>query len=248
LVLQFRVMDRLPFGTRARKRIAQDTLASFKKRMVPFGIGIVGLVLGFLINLLYLHKQTAKEILFLGLGSFGGSYIIFFLGSFLVNTLRVSWLLDAESGEQINAWEARAFATEKTTSDAEAIAEEKRRLQDLFGGFLNEGESLANQLRRGMADYGTWLDERQRWATRVSQSLIDMHLPTRPPRFAMREKKTFQFLLPVPLSLLDFIMTTTAASWTDIVRHCKKSYEGSPKQRRHYPGHCFLDFASLAAG
>jgi hypothetical protein len=37
---------------------------------------------------------------------------------------------------------------------------ESRRLHDLFGGFMREGEALADELRRGVQHYGIWLKKR----------------------------------------------------------------------------------------
>ena len=168
-------MDRLPYWTRARRRIWQEACASLKGAKRPVTIGLVGVVLGLLLNHFWLHKDTAQEIAILGAVSIGGSYVIWFLGAFVVNTFRVPWLLDAESGEQINALESRAIASETALND-------KNKKQELFArlaGLMTEAEPLAQELRRGFRHSGhtlRWLDKRARWVSWVSQVLTEMGL------------------------------------------------------------------------
>ncbi len=58
-----------------------------------------------------------------------------------------------------------------------------RRLHDVFGDFMTEGEALAGELRQGLPYhegapvFGPWLQRRQEWVRRASDSLRDMGLP-----------------------------------------------------------------------
>ena len=110
-------VNRPPYWKRAVKRISRDTLASAKGRIAPFLIGIVGISLGFLLNACYLHLQAAKQLATLAFVSLVGSYVIWFLGAWIVNTLRVPWLLDEESGRLINEWESKAQAAEAVVAE-----------------------------------------------------------------------------------------------------------------------------------
>jgi hypothetical protein len=150
---------------------------------------VAGLIAAFLYNHYHLHTQAALIALELGVVSICSSYGIFFLGSLLVNTVRVPWLLDAESGEQIDALETRVSLAESKAEDKAATQQEKKRLHDLFGGFMKEGESLADELRRGMQSYGPWLQKRREWVERVSQALTDMGLPTEAAGFRQAGEK-----------------------------------------------------------
>src|SRR5437016_4054363 len=105
-------MERPSFGTRAKQRIWRDTCASVKGRVIPFIIAAVGIVLGYLINFFWLHVNTAKQLAILGAVSLSGSYVVWFLGALIINTLRVPWLLDAESTDLINTQDTRAEGAE----------------------------------------------------------------------------------------------------------------------------------------
>ena len=85
-----------------------------------------------LFNHFYLHTKTALQFLGFGLFMLTASYGIAFLGSFVINTLRVPWLLDAESGEPIDALETRALKAENRVGDNAASKRENKQLFDLF--------------------------------------------------------------------------------------------------------------------
>lgn len=196
-------MDRLPFRTRARIRIFGETLAFFKGRIVPFCIAIVGLVVSYL----YGHAHIAFDFLVRSIVMVACSYAIAFLGAVVVNALRVPWLLDAESGEQINSLEKRAQIAEASVQtlanqadQSEAIKKENKRLHDLFGELMDEGEALANELRRGMRDFGGWLQKRRGWAERVSTTLVEMNLPTEAAAFRHSGEKDAR---PTPGTVID---------------------------------------------
>jgi hypothetical protein len=62
-------------------------------------------------------------------------------------------------------------------SDAEKA--EKKKLHDLFGKFMAEGENLAKELKNAHGHaFGPWLRKRQIWAEQVVQTLDNMNLQT----------------------------------------------------------------------
>jgi len=162
-----------PYGTRARKRIWKEALTFVKGRVVPFGIAIAGLILGYLINYLYLHRQTAKELTVIGLASLVGSYVTSFLISLVVNAVRVPWLLDAESGQQINTLEARALQAESKLDDAKKIKEENKRLHDFFGDLMHEGIAISITLASCTTEsqLASWDVSRDEWLIRVKTAI-----------------------------------------------------------------------------
>ena len=107
------------------------------------------------------------------------SYSIAFIGALFINALRVPWLLDAESGEQIDALEARALRAESEVADDAATNRENKRLHDLFGGFMEEAEALAKTLKETHGDkFGAWVQQRRIWRERVNETLIQMGFST----------------------------------------------------------------------
>jgi hypothetical protein len=149
--------------------------------LVPLCIAIVGLIVSYF----YGPVRAALDFLVRSIVMVLCSYGIAFVAALVVNTLRVPWLLDAESGEQVNTQEKRAQIAEASVQTLEnqanqsvAVQRENKRLHDLFGAFMNEGEALADELRRGVRDFAPCLEKRRNWVERVSQSLVDMNLPT----------------------------------------------------------------------
>jgi hypothetical protein len=123
--------------------------------------------------------------------------------------LRVPWLLDAESGGQINDLEKRAHAAEADVQtlemeadQSEAIKKENKRLHNLFAEFMEEAESLARELKENPGDnYGAWLQERRNWMEKVGQTLIDMNLPTEAAAFRHAGEK--DATIPAPGTVLN---------------------------------------------
>jgi hypothetical protein len=189
-------VERPPYWTRARKRIWRETLGFIRGRVIPLSIGITGLAVGFLINYAYLHMQTAKELFLIGTGSLVSSYIIFVLGSLILNALRVPWLLDADAGEQIDTLEKKAQAAETVLFEVQSSKREQDKLQNLFGKLLSEGEALADELRRGVQNYAPWLEKRKKWVADVSQALTDINLPTEATGFRQAGEKDLPIFPP----------------------------------------------------
>jgi hypothetical protein len=107
------------------------------------------------------------------------SYSVAFVGALIINTLRVPWLLDAESGQQIDALETRALIAESKADDDAATNRENKRLHDLFGEFMVEGELLTKELGGTHGDkFGAWLQKRRTWEEKICQTLIEMSLST----------------------------------------------------------------------
>jgi hypothetical protein len=150
-----------------------DTLAFFKGRAVPLGIAMTGLIAAFLYNHYRLHTQAALIALELGLVSIGSSYGIFFLGSLIVNTVKAPWLLDAESGQQIDALETRALLAEGKAKDDTATKHENRRLHDLFGSFMQVGIDLSSDLV-GCRNFEWWDNKFDSWLLSVKNAISDM--------------------------------------------------------------------------
>jgi hypothetical protein len=163
-------MERTPFRTRARTRIFRETIAFFKGRLVPIAIALVGLI----ISRFYGEIHTPLIFLVRSVVILLCSYGIAFVGAFVVNTIRVPGLLDAESGEQINNLEARAETAETALKDKSTRYQVRLKFADL----MREGEVLADELRRGLPQFGGWLEKRRDWIGRTNQALIDAEFPT----------------------------------------------------------------------
>jgi hypothetical protein len=168
-------MDRPSFGTRARKRIWREALASAKGRVTPFVIGIVGIFLGFLLNTYYLHLQTAKQLALMTILSLGGSYAIWLLGALIVNTLRVPWLLDAESSELIDTQENRARTAENNLAEIGAA----RQKHDLFARLMQQGVDFSCQIAECQTDahFASWDRHSNEWIKSVQQAIREMGFP-----------------------------------------------------------------------
>jgi hypothetical protein len=172
-------MERPSFGTRARQRILSDTVASIKGRVIPLGIGAIGLMLTYLINLLWLHLNTAKQLAVLTTVSLGGSYAIWFLCVLIVNTLRVPWLLDAESNVLITHQEKRAEVAENNLAEIRAAREK----QDDFGLLTQQGANFLSQINlcraaEGIDGFDSWDRHSNEWIKSVQQAMRDMGFPT----------------------------------------------------------------------
>ena len=153
-------MDRLPYWTRARRRIWQDTRASAKGRVVTLVVSIVGLALGYLYAT-ELHQVTNWQALKIAVEAGISANILWVLGVLIVNSLRVPWLLDAESGEQIDALEQRAAAAETALDEREKVKHESKRQHDIFGFLSETGLQLLASLNRAStrSEFFSW-DER----------------------------------------------------------------------------------------
>jgi hypothetical protein len=143
--------------------------------MVPLILAILGLIVSYLYGPVhwtidFLYRSIVMVIL---------SYSVAFVGALIINTLRVPWLLDAESGQQIDALETRALLAESKADDDAATKRENKRLHDLFGEFMVEGELLTKELGRTHGDkFGAWLQKRRTWEEKICQTLIEMSLST----------------------------------------------------------------------
>ena len=167
-------MNRPSFRTRALKRISQDTCASAKGRITPFLIGIVGVILGFLFNAYYLHLHAAGPLAVLALVCLVGSYAIWFLSAWVVNTFRVPWLLDAESGRLINEWEKKAQNAEAAVAELKNKREENRRLHDRFASLMQSGIVLSSDLASCTVNgLSAWDARFDKWLISVKDAISD---------------------------------------------------------------------------
>jgi hypothetical protein len=149
-------------------------------------IGAIGIVLGYLINLFWLHANTAKQLAILGVVSLSGSYAVWFLAAFVVNTFRVPWLLDAESTALINTQETRAESAEKKVAEINAARDK----HDLFGRLMQQGDDFSRQIAECQTDahFASWDQHRDVWVKSVQQAMRDMGLPTDGVEFARAGK------------------------------------------------------------
>jgi len=69
-------------------------------------------------------------------------------------------------------------ALQDTAAKSHQEQHEIKRLHSVFGAFMKEGESLAQELRQGMTIYGPWLEKRNDWVKRIAKNLEDINLPT----------------------------------------------------------------------
>jgi hypothetical protein len=169
-------VDRPSFGTRARQRIWQETRATIKRRVTPLVISLMGIVVGYTYNLLWLHKQTAKELVAVAVVSGFGANLIWFLGVFVVNTFRVPWLLDTESTNLINKQETRAESAEKKVDEINAAKDK----HELFGRLMQQGVDFSYQIANCQTDaqFASWDRHSDEWLRSVQQAMRDMGFPT----------------------------------------------------------------------
>jgi hypothetical protein len=102
--------------------------------MVPLILAILGLI----VSCLYGPVHWTIDFLYRSIVMVILSYSVAFVGALIINTRRVPWLLDAESGQQIDALETRALLAESKADDDAATKRENKRLHDLFGEFMVE--------------------------------------------------------------------------------------------------------------
>lgn len=142
--------------------------------------------MGFLLNFIWLHKDTARQLAILGVVSFSGSYLIWFLLNLAFNTIRVPWLLDVESGQQINALEKRALVAENKADDSARIRQENTRLHELFGILAEKGAAFLTQIAQCQTKehFASWNRHFGDWLKEVQQAMRDMKFPTDAVEFA----------------------------------------------------------------
>ena len=147
-----------------------------KGRFAPFLIGAVGLALGYLINAYHLHLQTAKQLAVIGFVSFGGSYAVWFLTALVVNTLRVPWLLDAESEQLIDEMDSKARAAETALAELKDNKEGTRRLHKEFGALMQSAAQLSSDLATcyEAIQFGSWDARLNQWLDTVKKAILGL--------------------------------------------------------------------------
>jgi hypothetical protein len=165
----FLAVETLSYATRARGRIWRDTRSSILRRVPPFVISLVGIAIGSIYGSLYLHRQI-KETAAIALISGVGANVIWFLSVLIYNTVRVPWLLDAESGQQIRTLEGRALAAESALDDREKVKRGNKELHDKFGHLAQAGLEFLTDINRATTrgelmswdrHFKTWVDDVQ---------------------------------------------------------------------------------------
>jgi len=171
-------MERESFGARARKTIWRDTWASVKKRTIPLIVGLIGVALGGLYSWLALHRQVVENVK-IGLIAGAGANVIWFLCVLIYNTVRVPWLLDAESDQLIDQMESRAEAAEIKVASIERTAKENRQLQDLFSRLIQAGIEFSSQLIEcsTLAHFSSWDRHYKTWIESIQNAMRDMGFP-----------------------------------------------------------------------
>lgn len=168
-------MDRLSFGTRARQQIWRETRASIKGRVTTLTVSLVGILVGYL-YVTELHQvsnwQTIKISVMAGITA----NILWILGVLIYNTVRVPWLLDAESGEQINALEQRALTAEGKLETEAQTKEANKRRHDFFGGLLQTGIDLSCDLStcHTSGHFVSWDYRLDTWFKEVRQAIAEL--------------------------------------------------------------------------
>ena len=139
-------------------------------------------MIGFLISFFGLHVTTAKQLGILSAVSLCGSYAVWFLCALIINTVRVPWLLDAESTALINTQEARAEDAEKKIAEIK-VARDKH---DLFGRLMQQGIDFSWQIAecQSPAQFHSWDYHSNEWVISVQQAMRDMGFPTDAVEFA----------------------------------------------------------------
>jgi hypothetical protein len=132
--------------------------------------------MGYLINLFWLHVSTAKQLAVLGAVSLSGSYAVWFLGAFIVNTLHVPWLLDAENNDLINEQKTRADNAEKKLAEINVTRDK----HELFGQLMQQGVDFSCQIANCQTDaqFASWDRHANEWLKSVQQTMRDMGFPT----------------------------------------------------------------------
>ena len=160
------------YHTRLRKRIWQDSLAFFKRRVVPLAIALVGLIVGGLYSHFELHLTVSGQLLG-SLVSILCSYLLSFLGSIVVNTLRAPWILDAESGNEISVFEQRAINAEKELNNFKKTDAEVREAHRRFAELMTQGMSFGSDLNTSVQerDFVSWDRHFLEWLNRVRDAI-----------------------------------------------------------------------------
>jgi len=133
-------------------------------------------MLGYSINFLWLHVTAAKQLAIIGAVSLTGSYAVWFLGAFVVNTIRVPWLLDAESTDLINQQATKAEKAENELAEIKA----GRDKHELFARLMQQGVDFSSQIAECQTDahFASWDRHSHEWIKSVQQAMRDMGFPT----------------------------------------------------------------------
>lgn len=160
----------------------QETRATIKKRFSPLAISLIGIAVGNLYSYFWLHKHTAKELVVGALVSGVGANLIWILGVFVVNALRVPWLLDAESTDLINTQETRAVNAENELATINGA----RKKHDLFGWLAQQGVDFKRQIAECQSDaqFVSWDRHWKEWLILVQREMVNMGFPTDAVEFA----------------------------------------------------------------
>jgi hypothetical protein len=175
-------VHRSPFRTRARQRIWQETRASIKGRFTPLILAVIGIAVGYFYSLLILHKQTTKEVVTVALVSGIGANLIWFLCALVINTVRVPWLLDAESTGLVNTEQTRAEIAEKKLAEINAARDK----HDLFARLMQQGVNFSCQIAECQTDanFASWDRHSNDWIKSVQQAMRDVGFATDAVEFA----------------------------------------------------------------
>jgi hypothetical protein len=147
---------------------------------------MTGLAVGFLVHSLWLHEKTVRELVIISLVSLSRSYTLWFLGALIINSIRIPSLLDAESGEQINALETRALSAESKIFQSEQTTKENKRLHDLFGHLAEGGAQFSRDLAQCQtpAHFASWDRHFNGWLEEVQIQIMNMGFRTDAAEFA----------------------------------------------------------------
>jgi hypothetical protein len=172
-------MERKSFGTRAKERIWRETRSFLRGRVHPFFIAIIGIAFGFLINFIWLHKDTSRQLAILSVISLSGSYLIWFLLNLSFNTIRAPWLLDAESSQLLDGMEQRALTAEAALDEKVKIKQENERLHSSFGFLAQQGAQFLLDISRcsTRSEFASWDYHSKTWIQDVQSAIRNMGFP-----------------------------------------------------------------------
>jgi hypothetical protein len=150
-------------------------------RIAPFIIGTIGIAMGSIYSWLYLHKQI-RETAGIALLSGVGANAIWFLWVLFYSTVRVPWLLDADSTVLINKQEDRAEDAEEKLAEIKVEQDE----QALFGRLMEQGLNFSSQIATCHTDahFASWDRHSNEWTKSVQQAMRDMGFSTDAVEFA----------------------------------------------------------------
>lgn len=128
---------------------------------------------------LYLHKQI-KETAAIAVMSGIGATLIWILGVLIYNTVRVPWLLDAESGQQISTLEERALAAESALDDRDKVKRDNKELHDKFGHLAQAALEFSTDINRATtrSELMSWDRHFKMWVDDVQSAMRYMGFPT----------------------------------------------------------------------